>query len=115
MDLEFAKFSTECKVVSDLDILVPEEDDLPIEKGPPDLCNLLIRNVAIHSDAADLCADGGRHGVNFEGIERVMKLDGAGHGYSLGAGPADWDSARMPEICPIRIAAVIAVRDRVEH
>lgn len=103
MDLEFAKFSTECNVCSDFDILVSEEEDLPIKKGLSDFCNLLIRNVASHSNASDLGTYGGRHGADFERVDRVKQIDGTGHWYSLNAWPTAADFARMPEICPLRI------------
>ena len=66
MDFELTKETSETKVIFGGDVLIPEEDDFPIEKSLLDLLHgrLVLRLAEV--DAEDLRTKGGRQGTDFE-------------------------------------------------
>ena len=66
VDFELTKETSETKVIFGGDVLIPEEDDFPIEKSLLDLLHgrLVLRLAQV--DAEDLRTKGGRQGTDFE-------------------------------------------------
>ena len=66
MDFEIAKPACEAKVVFGGDVLIPEEDDFPVQKGLFDRLHGGVVLLFSEVDAPDFRADGGGQGVNLD-------------------------------------------------